>query len=135
VIPLIVIVHHLHNHQFGHNTILVFLPSNPSLPFQIVLAIHCQSKPNNCKFAILSKARLYNNIQTTRFLAHKNINYQTLISATNYLNNHGPPHHPRTITPFLGNSAHHFHSMQTASHQSTSSNCFPRPKQIVWQYH
>jgi hypothetical protein len=53
----------------------------------------------------------------------------------NYLNNHGPLHHPRTITPFPGNSAHHFHSMQIASHQSPTNNCPPHPKQIVWKYH
>ncbi len=39
------------------------------------------------------------------------------------------------FTLFPGNSAHHFHSMQIASHQSPSNNCPPRPKQIVWQYH
>jgi hypothetical protein len=49
--------------------------------------IHRQSKSNNYNFATLSNARLYNNIQTTRFLAHENINYPPLIIATNYLNN------------------------------------------------
>ncbi len=66
-IPLVVVAFCLHNHQFGCNTIPVFLSPTPSYFLNCTSttqSIHCQSKSNNYNFAIFSNAKLYNNIQT-----------------------------------------------------------------------
>ncbi len=81
--------------------------------------------------------RLYNNIQTTLFLACKNIIPLSLSIVTYHLNTHGSPHHPchsPQSPPSAGFSAHPFHSMQIIPQASSTINRPPPMKQIVWQY-
>jgi hypothetical protein len=106
-------------------------PPPPRATIRILLVL---LKEFNAK---LNPTITYNNIQTTLFLACKNIISISLSIVTYHLNTHCSPHHPccsPQSPPSAGYSTHPFHSMQIIPQASSTINRPPPTKQIVWQY-